>query len=83
MMKFLQVGPYCIKKDTPHGIYFLNINNGSTRKIREICSKLTIKSPERRHLTSFWCLFLFTLNKFHIFFGVYIAALDKCMPAKT
>ena len=31
------------------GIYLLKVNNRKTRKISEICSKLTIKTPERRH----------------------------------
>ena len=32
-------------------IYLLKVNNKNTRKRCEICSKLTIKTPERRH----WC----------------------------
>ena len=28
---------------------FLKVNNRNTRKRCEICSKLTIKTPERRH----------------------------------
>ena len=35
----------------PIGIYRLKVNNSNTRKRCEICSKLTIKTPERRH----WC----------------------------
>ena len=31
----------------PAGIYPLNFNNRNTRTRREICSKLTIKTPER------------------------------------
>ena len=31
------------------GNYMLKINNRNTRKRCEICSKLTIKTPERRH----------------------------------
>ena len=31
------------------GIYLLKVNNKNTRTRREICSKLTIKTPERRH----------------------------------
>ena len=31
------------------GIYMLKVNNRSTRTRCEICSKLTIKIPERRH----------------------------------
>ena len=32
----------------PAGIYLLNVNNRNTRTRYEICSKLTIKTPERR-----------------------------------
>ena len=38
------------------GIYLLKVNNRNTRTRCEICSKLTIKTPERR-LASFWCLY--------------------------
>ena len=30
-------------------MYMLKVNNGITRKSCEVCSKLTIKTPERRH----------------------------------
>ena len=33
----------------PAGIYLLKVNNRSSRARREICSKLIIKTPERRH----------------------------------
>ena len=36
----------------PAGIYLLKVNNRNTRTRCEICSKLTIKTPERR-LASF------------------------------
>ena len=32
----------------PSNIYMFNANNRNTRKRREICSKLTIETPERR-----------------------------------
>ena len=32
----------------PVGIYLLKVNNRNTRRRYEICSKLTIKIPERR-----------------------------------
>ena len=35
--------------DSPAGIYVLKFKNRDTRIRCEICSKLTIKSPERRH----------------------------------
>ena len=31
----------------PTGIYLLKVNNRNTRTRREICPKLTIKTPER------------------------------------
>ena len=36
------------QRNTPPGIYLLKINNRNTRIRCEICSKLTIKIPERR-----------------------------------
>ena len=35
-------------KFTPADIYLLKVNNKNTRTRCEICSKLTIKTPERR-----------------------------------
>ena len=34
---------------TPAGIYLLKVDNKNTRTSCEICSKLTIKTPERHH----------------------------------
>ena len=36
----------------PVGIYLFKVNNRNTRARCEICSKLTIKTPERRHCSS-------------------------------
>ena len=41
----------------PAGIYLLKINNRNTRTRCEICSKLTVKTPERRHWLRF-CVFI-------------------------
>ena len=30
------------------GIYLFKVNNGNTREVCKICSKLTIKTPKRR-----------------------------------
>ena len=49
------------KSLNPAHIYLFKVNYRNTRKRCEICSKLTIKTPERRHL-------LLTLNIFHILF---------------
>ena len=35
----------------PAGIYLLKFNNRNTRTRCEICSKLTIKTPERQHIS--------------------------------
>ena len=40
----------------PAAIYLLKVNNRNTRTRCKICSKLTIKAPERR-LALFWCLY--------------------------
>ena len=37
-------------KYTPAGNYMFKVNNRNIRARCEICSKLTIKTPERRHL---------------------------------
>ena len=41
--------PKAINVCNPAGIYLLKVNNRNTRTRCEICSKLTIKTPERRH----------------------------------
>ena len=38
----------CSDSKIPAGIYLLKFNNRNTRARCEICSKLTIKTPERR-----------------------------------
>ena len=43
----------------PVGNYMFKVNNRNTRTRCEICSKLTIKTPERRQaqmLILYWCL---------------------------
>ena len=42
----LQVSSHIL---SPAGIYLLKVNNRKTRTRCAICSKLTIKTPERRH----------------------------------
>ena len=44
--------PQCLlryEKAFPDKIYFFKVKNRNTRKRCEICSNLTIKTPERRH----------------------------------
>ena len=40
--------PWSFITNNPANIYLLKVNNRSTRKSYEICSKLTKKNPERR-----------------------------------
>ena len=44
------------KRLDPANIYLWKANNRNTRKRWEICSKWTIKTPERRHY--FWAYFI-------------------------
>ena len=37
------------KNENPANVYLFKVNNKNTRKMCEICSKLTIKTTERRH----------------------------------
>ena len=39
--------PSC--RNYPAGIYLFKVDNRNTRTMYEVCSKLTIKTPERRH----------------------------------
>ena len=57
----------------PANIYLFKVNYGNTRKRCEICSKLAIKTPERRHvfianfehISHLFLVFpLLTLNKY-------------------
>ena len=51
------------KPDNPVGIYLPKVSNRNTRTRCEICSKLTIKTPERSH----WCRAgVFIVNFEHI-----------------
>ena len=43
------------QKLNPASIYLLKVNNKNTRTSCEICSKLTIKTPERRQRCRSWC----------------------------
>ena len=42
--------------DIPAGNYLFKVNHRNTRTRCEICSKLKVKTPERRQ-ASFWCLY--------------------------
>ena len=60
-------------------IYLFKVNQRNTSKRCETCSKLTIKTPERRHVTLVFLLL--TLNIFHTFslcFHCWIWASKSC-----
>ena len=57
---------------TPAGNYMFKFNNRICRKSCKICSKLTVKTPERRQ---FWHLFV---NFEHISHHLLIARLGNC-----
>ena len=46
---FLILLPFVASVNTPSSIHLLKGNNRNIRTSCEICSKLTIKTPERRH----------------------------------
>ena len=61
------------RKNSSTNIYLLIVNNSNIRKRCEICSKLRIKTPERRssflivnfeHISHFFLVFVLTLNKY-------------------
>ena len=57
-LSFWKVGVFL-----PVGIYLLKVNNRNTRTSCEICSKLTIKKPERQfHSNLALAFLLLTLN---------------------
>ena len=56
-------------------------NNGNTRTASDICSKLTMKTPER-HQHPFWCLFILNLEQIsHIVLVFPWLTLNKLMLA--
>ena len=58
--------------DNDPGISLFTVSNGNTRAMCEICSKLTIKTPERRHCR---CSDLFIVNFEHISHFVIVSLL--------
>ena len=49
---FVSCSKLCFQRfvrTNPANIYFFKVNNRNTRKRCEICSKFTIKKPQRRH----------------------------------
>ena len=59
----------------PANIYLFKVNNRSTRKRCEICSKITVKTPERRLFLVFR---LFTLSMY-LFVGKFLNLERPCV----
>ena len=80
--RYTQVISFLRWKVFPANIYLFKVRNRNTRKRSEICSVLTIKTPERHqlrrsgvfivnfeHISHLFLVFLLlTLNIFHTFF---------------
>ena len=62
---------YCNVVNVPANIYLFKVSNRNTRKRREICSKLRMKTSERCHSRHS----LLILNIFHIFFQCFYCSL--------
>ena len=74
-MLFWKIWAY--NKYVPDNIYLLKVNNKNTKNISEICSKFTIKTPERHD----WrCSDVFIINferTSHFFSSISIVNFDK------
>ena len=57
------------------GIYLLKVSNGKIKAMRKICSKLMIKTPERRH----WRIVKFEQILYMVL--VFLLNLNKWMPS--
>ena len=68
-------------KINPTGNYMFKVSNKNSRARCEICSKLTIKTPETTPLASFLVSLLLTLNIFHtLFHSVFIVIFEQVIP---
>ena len=64
-------------------MYLIKINNKNTRKRYEICSKLTIKTPEWHHLRRSDVFIVKFEHISHIFLMILLLTLNKQMLAET
>ena len=65
----------------PAGIYLFEVNR-NTRKRCEICSKLTIKTPERRHRRRSGVFIVTFEHDLHLFLVFLLLILSNSTPAK-
>ena len=84
MASYLQLSKYVIKivKMIPASIYLFKVNNGNTRKMCEICSKLTITTQER----PYWCRSVVFIGNFEQISDIILVfpflTLNKLMPTE-
>ena len=72
-----------LEKLTPTNIYLSKVNDKNTRKRCEICSKLTIKTPERRHWRRSGVFIVNFEHISHLFLVFSLLTLNKYMLAGT
>ena len=68
---------------TPVGIYMFKVNNRNTRTKCEICSKLTIKTPERCHWRRSDVFIVNFEHISHLVLVFLLLALNMQLPAST
>ena len=61
----------------PANIYLFKVNNKSTRKRYEICSKLAIKTPEKRQWRRSGVFIINFEHILHIFLVILLLTLEK------
>ena len=66
-----------VRSSKPAGIYFFKVSNRSTRKRCQICSKLTIKTPGRRHWRRFKVFIVHFEHISHLFLEFLLLTLSK------
>ena len=68
----------------PENIYLLKFNNRNTGKKCEICSKLTIKTPERRRQRHHSSIFIINFEHIsHLFLMFLLLTLSKVFCTKV
>ena len=67
----------------PASVYLLKVNNRNTRTRCEICSKLTIKTPERRHWRRYSVFIVNFEHISHLVLVLLLLTLNKQMPAEV
>ena len=61
----------------PANICLFNVSNKNTRKKSKICSKITVKIPERLHWCAILVFLLLTLNIFRTIFSVSVVDFEQ------